>query len=290
MRRSIFANNSSCRNCNLLLRTCRESGFTIVEILVVIVVIGVLATITVIAYTGMTQKASLASIQSDSANASKKLNIYQIYNGMLPDLIDCSSSPVSNSICLEPSGNSSYTSFSSNSTGGIMSYCLTVENNGQFYQFTDSSALQEALSDADCNGLRASYFSNTGLTGDPVFEDIESNIHHNWGSGSPLEGFGADNFSVRYSGYITTTVAGTYTFYVTSDDGQRLYVDGSLIVDDWILHGPTTRTATVSLGADEKVPIVYDMFESGGGAVAELEWMIPGGSREIIPNTALSYN
>ena len=46
----------------------KDSGFTIVELLVVIVVIGILAAITIVSYTGITAKANTSSAQS-AANA-----------------------------------------------------------------------------------------------------------------------------------------------------------------------------------------------------------------------------
>jgi len=58
----------------------RETGFTIVELLIVIVVIGILAAITIVAYNGITQKAIVASMQSDLANVSQQLKIYQTTN------------------------------------------------------------------------------------------------------------------------------------------------------------------------------------------------------------------
>lgn len=45
----------------------KESGFTIVELLVVIVVIGILASITVVSYTGVTQRATKSANQTNAS-------------------------------------------------------------------------------------------------------------------------------------------------------------------------------------------------------------------------------
>jgi prepilin-type N-terminal cleavage/methylation domain-containing protein len=55
----------------------KDSGFTIVELLVVIVVIGILAAITVVSYTGITTKAKGAQAQ---ANANSIQQVAETYN------------------------------------------------------------------------------------------------------------------------------------------------------------------------------------------------------------------
>jgi prepilin-type N-terminal cleavage/methylation domain-containing protein len=62
----------------------KQSGFTIVELLIVIVVIGILAGITIIAFNGVLRKATIATLQSDLANATKVLKSAEITNGVLP--------------------------------------------------------------------------------------------------------------------------------------------------------------------------------------------------------------
>lgn len=61
-----------------------NKGFTIVELIVVIVVIAILASITLVSYGGITKQAVESSLQSDLANASTKLKMYQVVNGSYP--------------------------------------------------------------------------------------------------------------------------------------------------------------------------------------------------------------
>lgn len=65
----------------------RQSGFTIVELLIVIVVIGILAAITIVAFNGVQAKAQFARVQSDLNVMKKGLEMYKAENGNYPNTI-----------------------------------------------------------------------------------------------------------------------------------------------------------------------------------------------------------
>lgn len=64
--------------------TRKDSGFTIVELLIVIVVIGVLAAIVIVAFNGVTNGAKDAKRASDLSNIAKALERYRIDYGGYP--------------------------------------------------------------------------------------------------------------------------------------------------------------------------------------------------------------
>jgi hypothetical protein len=68
-----------------------------------------------------------------------------------------------------------------------------------------------------------------------------------------------------------TLAAGTYRFTVRSDDGERVWVDGALRLDKWVLQAPTTYTFDVALSAGAHA-LRMEFYENQGGAVAELSW------------------
>ncbi|MEX0299162.1 MAG: PA14 domain-containing protein, partial [Kordiimonas sp.] len=45
-------------------------------------------------------------------------------------------------------------------------------------------------------------------------------------SGSLWDGGPSDDFAARYTGNLNVVEGGTYTLYLTSDDGSALYIDG----------------------------------------------------------------
>ena len=120
-----------------------SKGFTIVELLVVIVVIGILATITIVAYTGISNRAKIASLQSDLANASQQLKLYQVTDasGNYPTGLDCSATPAANTICLKSSPNNTFPTYTPNNSANPKTFTLDVTNtDGTTYRITNDSA------------------------------------------------------------------------------------------------------------------------------------------------------
>jgi prepilin-type N-terminal cleavage/methylation domain-containing protein len=64
----------------------RQSGFTIVELLIVIVVIGILATLVIVTFTGIQQKARDSQRQTDIQALDSHLESYYAQNGSYPSL------------------------------------------------------------------------------------------------------------------------------------------------------------------------------------------------------------
>lgn len=62
----------------------KQTGFTIVELLIVIVVIGILAAITIVAYNGIQQRGRDAQRQSDIKTITKALELYYLDNNKYP--------------------------------------------------------------------------------------------------------------------------------------------------------------------------------------------------------------
>lgn len=62
----------------------KNTGFTIVELLIVIVVIAILAAISIVAYNGIQQRARDARREQDMAMIKKTLLLYQADNGGVP--------------------------------------------------------------------------------------------------------------------------------------------------------------------------------------------------------------
>lgn len=116
----------------------------------------------------------------------------------------------------------------------------------------------------------ASYWNNMSLSGTPVLQRSEANLDHSWGAGSPDPLVNADGFSARWTRYLDLE-AGTYRFTATSDDGFRVYVDNSRIIDEWYDHAAKTVTVDRTVSAGHHW-VVVEFYENMGDAVAKFSW------------------
>ncbi|BAU12498.1 PA14 domain-containing protein [Leptolyngbya sp. NIES-3755] len=135
-------------------------------------------------------------------------------------------------------------------------------------------------------GLRGEYFDNIDFTSLRVTR-TDPTVNFNWGTGSPDPQIAPDTFSVRWTGQIEPLYSDTYTFFTTTDDGVRLFVNGQLVIDSFIDQGATERRGTIALQAGQKYDIRMEYYERGGGAVAQLGWFSTNQSRQIIPQSQL---
>ncbi|WP_315098460.1 PQQ-dependent sugar dehydrogenase [uncultured Cellulomonas sp.] len=135
-------------------------------------------------------------------------------------------------------------------------------------------------------GLQGAYFDNQDLTGTTV-NRLDPTVGFSWGTGAPVAGIGADTFSVRWSGAVIPRYSQTYTFSTTSDDGVRLWVNGTRVIDQWTTHSSRVDTGTIALTAGVPVPIVLEYFDATGSAVAQLRWSSSSQAQEIVPTDRL---
>jgi PA14 domain len=162
----------------------------------------------------------------------------------------------------------SYT-FSSWSDGGAATHNI-VANAAATYTATYTAGGGGTCTSSQ---YQAQYFSNRTLTGSPVLTRCENAINNDWGQGGPGAPVPVDDFSARWTGTFTFP-AGDTTFTATADDGIRVFVDGTLIIDKFIDQSATTYTATRTLTAGAH-DIKVEYYEHNEDAVAKASWTTP---------------
>ncbi len=168
--------------------------------------------------------------------------------------------------------------------GGLWCVLLLVSCNTVHSPENLPEHLQANIARGD--GLNAVYFDNPDFTGASL-KRSESTVNFAWGNGTPSPSIAPDMFSARFSGYVSAPSTGTYTFYATADDGVRLSVNGSVVLDDFAARPPRTVTGTATLTAGKQVSLSLEYFENFGGAQLRLEWSGPGVTRQVIPQANL---
>jgi glucose/arabinose dehydrogenase len=95
-----------------------------------------------------------------------------------------------------------------------------------------------------------------------------------------------DNFAFRFTGYIQAPSDGVYTFYLNSDDGSRLQIGSTTVVNNDGLHGAQEVSGTIGLKNGFHA-ITITFFERTGAQVLTPSWSGPGFAKQIIP--AIAY-
>ena len=125
------------------------------------------------------------------------------------------------------------------------------------------------------------------FTSTPVLMRTDANVDFAWGGSSPSAAVTADNFSARWTGKVEAPVTGSYTFTARGDDGVRLYLSGTKVIDGWSDHGATDFNYTTNLTAGTKYDIELHFYEHGGDAECKLHWSYPGQGKQAIPQGRL---
>jgi hypothetical protein len=139
------------------------------------------------------------------------------------------------------------------------------------------AASPEAVPETQSNRWYAEYFSNRDLAGGPDLTRYEDKMHYEWGNGGPGGSIPTDDFSARWT-RDEWFENGTYRFTYRADDGIRIWVGGTLVVDDWRESPATWKSADhVITRGTHSVRVEY--FEHTGTAVLQAGWeRIEGGS------------
>lgn len=121
-------------------------------------------------------------------------------------------------------------------------------------------------------GLDARYFDNITLEGTPRIVRRDDRVDFGWTLASPGPGIARDWYSVRWSGSFIVPAGGAHQLGVQGSDGFRLYLDDSLVLDDWQKRSAGTRVAEVSLPGGGTHALRLEFFETTGNAHVRLVW------------------
>ena len=110
---------------------------------------------------------------------------------------------------------------------------------------------------------------------DLVRED--ASVDFEWYDGSPAPEITPDRFMARWT-RTDVLSAGVYRFTGAADDGIRVYVDGTPVIDKWQLQNATFSVDKVLSSGSHAIRIEY--FEHGSGARAIVDYQRVG---DVVP-------
>jgi len=171
-----------------------------------------------------------------------------------------------------------------------------------------NAALEGELTSAACSmveasvapGLRAEYFDNVGITfNTSLMPDLSGRTADYWridtdinypettGYWSGLDSRFNDYWSARHTGAITIPETGNWTFFLNSDDGSKLWIDGAEVVNNEGVHGMRERSGTVYLSAGAH-SLRTEFFEHGGWAGLIFSWQGVNQTKQVVPASAFT--
>jgi len=89
------------------------------------------------------------------------------------------------------------------------------------------------------------------------------------------------DFSARWTGEVHSVTDGAHVFVVRADDGVRLWIGDTLLIDDWA-GGSRVREGTFTMIKDQRYPIKLEYFQTGNSGNCALRWRVPGAAERVI--------
>lgn len=130
-------------------------------------------------------------------------------------------------------------------------------------------------------GFLGEYFNDVNWE-KSVWWRIDPQIKFDYDGGEAIKNITSpENFSIRWTGFIEVKNDTKATFFLSTDDGSRLYIGDKVVVDHWGHHGKSEKAGETTLKAGIH-PIRIDYYEEFGWAAAHIEWQPEGGERTYI--------
>jgi len=155
-----------------------------------------------------------------------------------------------------------------------------------FQHGNNASAILKWASIGNVEAWRGNYFDNPNLTGNPAFSRDDANIDFDWSTQPPGSGVQNINWSARWTTRRTVTAAGYYTVLAQADDGVRVWLDNTLLIDQWHDSSPTLYSALIFLAAgahDYKI----EYYQRAGTASLHV-LIVPGGASATVSTISMS--
>jgi outer membrane protein OmpA-like peptidoglycan-associated protein len=124
------------------------------------------------------------------------------------------------------------------------------------------------------NGIKGDYFLGTDFE-KFVLSRLDASIDFDWEEQPPAAGMPAENFSVRWTGWLVPPASGRYLFHVTVDDGARIWVDDRLIINEWRGQAMSSYTASIALQAGKSYRLRIDYCQYSMRTRAVVTWERP---------------
>jgi len=140
------------------------------------------------------------------------------------------------------------------------------------YDVVPAAQLSSGPAAQPVRGLAGEYFDNPRLEGQARLTRTDARMDFRWTLNSPGRGIPFDWYSARWSGTLTVPASGVTRIGIEGNDGYRLYLDDTLVINNWQKRSYDTRTVAVSFQPGSSHRIRLEYFETTGNARLKLIW------------------
>ena len=132
--------------------------------------------------------------------------------------------------------------------------------------------LWDYVYDGSEKGIRAEYFGNIKLEGEPVLSRREAQVGFRGGVDDEIApGIKALWMSARWTGDFVAPADEEFTLRVSGDDGFRLFVDGEKVIDHFTYHEEMSDTYTFRARKGQKYNLRLEYFQGDQGAAISMQ-------------------
>ncbi len=124
----------------------------------------------------------------------------------------------------------------------------------------------------------------------PTSHDVVPNINYPSSSGTFATSGLLDNVGAVFEGYVEVPASDLYTFYTNSDDGSKLYVGTTLLVNNDGQHGMTEKASSLIGLKPGKHSVKVEFFDSGGAQGLTVSFQGQNLAKQVIPAARWSIN
>ena len=153
-----------------------------------------------------------------------------------------------------------------------VNYAEGVGRSTQEWTVISSEFLSTETEGSKKNGLKAEYFKGLSTENHPEFVRIDPQIDFHWTLFSPDPVLAADDYSVKWTGNLLSPGDGVYKIGLDGNDGYKLYINDSLLIDNWHKQSYHTRLVDYVFEKNKQYTIRIEFYESAGNAHIRLIW------------------
>jgi beta-glucosidase len=153
-----------------------------------------------------------------------------------------------------------------------INYARGVPRIEKLWNVISAEHLSYANGNRKIQGLKGEYFTTVIPDAVPTVTRTDNQVDFNWTLYPPDPALQADNYSVRWTGQLTSPQTGKYKIGLDGNDGYRLYINNVLLIDNWQKRTYQSQLVEYIFEKDRSYDIRLEFYETAGNAHIHFVW------------------